>query len=127
MLIVYAHQSAGSFNAAAKDAAKEALTTQGCTVEVSDLYAMKFKATATAEDIIGTYLTCITKSSFWLLVNFFSDMSFLSVGDIQNADHFRYAEETKVAWEAGKLSDDITEEQRKLTQADLIIFQVEPE
>lgn len=54
MLIVYAHQSAGSFNAAAKDAAKEALTTQGCTVEVSDLYAMKFKATATAEDIIGT-------------------------------------------------------------------------
>lgn len=67
VLIVYAHQSAGSFNAAAKDAAKEALTAQGCTVEVSDLYAMKFKATATAEDIIGTYLTCITKSCFWLL------------------------------------------------------------
>ncbi|KAM8748854.1 ribosyldihydronicotinamide dehydrogenase [quinone]-like [Acanthopagrus schlegelii] len=96
VLIVYAHQSAGSFNAAAKDAAKEALTTKGCTVEVSDLYAMKFKATATAEDIIG---------------------------DVKNADHFRYAEETKVAWEAGKLSDDITEEQRKLTQADLVIFQ----
>lgn len=54
-------------------------------------------------------------------------MSFLSVGDVQNADNFRYAEETKVAWEAGKLSDDITEEQRKLTQADLIILQVEPE
>ena len=53
MLIVYAHQSAGSFNAAAKDAAVEVLTAQGCTVEVSDLYAMKFKATATAEDITG--------------------------------------------------------------------------
>ena len=49
---------------------------------------------------------------------------FLSVGDVKNADHFCYAEETKVAWEAGKLSDDITEEQRKLTQADLVIFQV---
>ncbi|XP_070694474.1 ribosyldihydronicotinamide dehydrogenase [quinone]-like [Pempheris klunzingeri] len=96
VLVVYAHQSSGSFNAAAKDAAVEVLTAQGCTVEVSDLYAMKFKATATAEDIIG---------------------------EVKNADHFRYAEETKLAWEAGKLSADITEEQRKLTEADLIIFQ----
>ncbi|KAF3843174.1 hypothetical protein F7725_002023 [Dissostichus mawsoni] len=50
VLIVYAHQSSGSFNSAAKDAALEVLTAKGCTVEVSDLYAMKFKATATAED-----------------------------------------------------------------------------
>ncbi|XP_044222815.1 ribosyldihydronicotinamide dehydrogenase [quinone]-like isoform X1 [Thunnus albacares] len=96
VLIVYAHQSAGSFSAAAKDAALEVLTAQGCTVEVSDLYAMKFKATATAEDITG---------------------------EIKNAEHFRYAEETKSAWEAGKLSADITEEQCKLIEADLIIFQ----
>uniref|UniRef100_A0A3B4F9U7 Uncharacterized protein n=1 Tax=Pundamilia nyererei TaxID=303518 RepID=A0A3B4F9U7_9CICH len=40
-------------NAAAKDAAVAALTAQGCTVEVSDLYAMKFKAAATTEDITG--------------------------------------------------------------------------
>lgn len=53
VLIVYAHQSANSFNAAAKDAAVAALTAQGCTVDVSDLYAMKFKAAATAEDITG--------------------------------------------------------------------------
>ena len=53
MLVVYAHQSAGSFNAAAKDAAVEVLGTQGCTVDVSDLYALKFKAMATAEDIVG--------------------------------------------------------------------------
>uniref|UniRef100_A0A8C3G3H8 Ribosyldihydronicotinamide dehydrogenase [quinone] n=1 Tax=Cyclopterus lumpus TaxID=8103 RepID=A0A8C3G3H8_CYCLU len=97
VLIVYAHQSSGSFNAAAKDAAVDVLTDQSCTVEVSDLYAIKFKATATAEDITG---------------------------DVKNADHFRYAEETKLAWEEGKLCADITEEQRKLTQADLIIFQV---
>ena len=53
MLVVYAHQSAGSFNSAAKDAAVEVLGAQGCTVDVSDLYALKFKATATAEDIVG--------------------------------------------------------------------------
>ncbi|KAK9523298.1 hypothetical protein VZT92_019699 [Zoarces viviparus] len=76
VLIVYAHQSTGSFNAAAKDAAVEVLAGQGCTVAVSDLYAMKFKATATAEDITG---------------------------EVNNADHFRYAEETKLAWEEGKL------------------------
>lgn len=53
MLVVYAHQSAKSFNASAKDAAVEVLTAQGCTVKVSDLYTMKFKATATAEDLAG--------------------------------------------------------------------------
>uniref|UniRef100_UPI0025AE1BCF ribosyldihydronicotinamide dehydrogenase [quinone]-like n=1 Tax=Doryrhamphus excisus TaxID=161450 RepID=UPI0025AE1BCF len=96
VLIVYAHQSSGSFNAAAKDAAVEVLTAQGCTVQVSDLYAMKFKASATPEDING---------------------------EVKNPEHFRYAEETKLAWEEGKLSADIVEEQRKLSQADLVIFQ----
>lgn len=56
VLIVYAHQSAGSFNAALKSAAVEVLTAQDCKVEVSDLYAMNFKAPATAEDIIGIRL-----------------------------------------------------------------------
>ena len=54
-------------------------------------------------------------------------MTFLfwvSPGEVKNQDHFRYAEETKLAWEEGKLSEDIVEEQRKLTQADLVIFQV---
>lgn len=52
-LIVYAHQSPASFNAAARDAAVEALKDQGYKVLVSDLYAMNFKATATADDIKG--------------------------------------------------------------------------
>ena len=43
---------------------------------------------------------------------------------MKNQDHFRYAEETKLAWEEGKLSEDLMEEQRKLTRADLVIFQV---
>ncbi|KAK6309747.1 hypothetical protein J4Q44_G00196280 [Coregonus suidteri] len=61
VLIVYAHQSTGSFNAAAKDAAVTALTAQGCKVEVSDLYAMKFKASATVDDITGNSLNqCFT-------------------------------------------------------------------
>ncbi|XP_035995070.1 ribosyldihydronicotinamide dehydrogenase [quinone]-like isoform X2 [Fundulus heteroclitus] len=97
VLIVYAHQSSGSFNAAAKNAAVEVLTAQGCTVDVSDLYAMGFKATATAEDIKG---------------------------EVKNAENFCYLEESKLAWEQGKLSADIMEEQSKLTEADLIIFQV---
>lgn len=54
VLIVYAHQSNKSFNAAARDAAMEVLQSQGCRVTVSDLYAMGFRACATADDIIGT-------------------------------------------------------------------------
>ncbi|KAM4609447.1 NAD(P)H dehydrogenase [quinone] 1-like [Polymixia lowei] len=96
VLIVYAHQSSGSFNAAAKDSAVEVLTAQGCTVEVSDLYTMKFKATATAEDITG---------------------------DVKNTENFQYAEETKLAMEEGRLAADIKEEHRKLTGADLVVFQ----
>lgn len=53
VLIVYAHQSAGSFNAAIKDATVDVLKNQGCNVLVSDLYEMNFKATATKDDITG--------------------------------------------------------------------------
>lgn len=49
----------------------------------------------------------------------------LSAGEVKDSEHFLYAEETKLAWEAGKLSADLTEEQRKLTEADLVIFQVQ--
>ncbi|XP_015821817.1 ribosyldihydronicotinamide dehydrogenase [quinone] isoform X1 [Nothobranchius furzeri] len=97
VLIVYAHQSSGSFNAAAKDLAVEVLTAQGCSVEVSDLYAMDFKAAATVDDIKG---------------------------EIQDPDHFSYKRETKLAFEEGRLSEDITKEHAKIIEADLIIFQV---
>lgn len=53
VLIVYAHQSPKSFNCAAKDTAVKALTDQGCKVIVSDLYAMKFRAAATPDDVKG--------------------------------------------------------------------------
>ncbi|XP_059355354.1 ribosyldihydronicotinamide dehydrogenase [quinone]-like [Carassius carassius] len=96
VLIVYAHQSAGSFNAAVKDAAVDALKKQGCNVLVSDLYEMKFKATATKEDITGPP---------------------------KNPEHFRYGNETMLAWQEGRLSSDITDEHKKLKEADLVIFQ----
>lgn len=53
VLIVYAHQSPGSFNAAVRDVAVQELTEQGFRVVVSDLYAMNFRASATQDDIIG--------------------------------------------------------------------------
>uniref|UniRef100_A0A3B4F2Y4 N-ribosyldihydronicotinamide:quinone reductase 2 n=1 Tax=Pundamilia nyererei TaxID=303518 RepID=A0A3B4F2Y4_9CICH len=96
VLIVYAHESPASFNAAAKDAAVAALTAQGCTVEVSDLYAMKFKAAATTEDITG---------------------------GLKDAENFCYAKEIKLASEEGRLAEDLKKEQEKLKEADLVIFQ----
>ena len=42
ILIVYAHQDPGSFNAAMKGAAVAALSAKGYNVIVSDLYEMKF-------------------------------------------------------------------------------------
>ncbi|XP_051565937.1 NAD(P)H dehydrogenase [quinone] 1-like [Myxocyprinus asiaticus] len=96
VLIVYAHQSAGSFNAAIKDVTAAALKEQGCSVLVSDLYGMKFKATATKEDITGS---------------------------VKNPEHFCYGEETMLAWQEGRLASDIVEEHKKLKEADLIIFQ----
>ncbi|CAI5646424.1 unnamed protein product [Oreochromis niloticus] len=95
-LIVYAHQSPASFNAAARDVALQELKLQGYEVVVSDLYAMNFKASATRDDIIG---------------------------DVRNSEHFRYGEETLHAGMEGRLSEDIVAEQRKVTEAELIIFQ----
>ncbi|XP_027871768.1 NAD(P)H dehydrogenase [quinone] 1-like isoform X1 [Xiphophorus couchianus] len=95
-LIVFAHQSPASFNAALRDAAVQELLGQGFRVTVSDLYAMNFRASATQDDIIG---------------------------DLKNPDHFQYGDETMRAWTEGRLSDDITAEQRKLEEAQLIIFQ----
>ncbi|KAJ7994476.1 hypothetical protein DPEC_G00249650 [Dallia pectoralis] len=96
VLIVYAHQSGGSFNSAAKNIAVEAFTLQGYKVIVSDLYAMNFKATATMEDIAG---------------------------DVKKPEEFKYGDETMHAWMDGRLSDDIIAEQRKLEEAELVIFQ----
>ncbi|KAF0022315.1 hypothetical protein F2P81_025421 [Scophthalmus maximus] len=86
----------GSFNAALLDVAVKELTEQSYRVAVSDLYAMNFRASATRDDIIG---------------------------DLKNSELFQYGEETMYAWMDGRLSDDIIAEQRKVEEAELIIFQ----
>ncbi|XP_069572065.1 NAD(P)H dehydrogenase [quinone] 1 [Brachyistius frenatus] len=96
VLIVYAHQSPGSFNAAVRDVAVQELTELGYRVHVSDLYAVDFRANATRDDIIG---------------------------DLKNSELFQYGEETMHAWMEGRLGDDIVAEQRKVEEAELVIFQ----
>ncbi|VTJ90036.1 Hypothetical predicted protein [Marmota monax] len=53
VLIVYAHQEPKSFNGSLKKVAVDELSQQGCTVTVSDLYAMNFEPRATRKDITG--------------------------------------------------------------------------
>lgn len=53
VLIVYAHQEPRSFNGSLKKVAVDELSAQGCTVTVSDLYAMDFEPRATRKDITG--------------------------------------------------------------------------
>ncbi|SRR5579883_492574 len=50
VLIVYAHPEPGSFNGAMKDLAVDVLTGAGHTVQVSDLYAMRFDAAGGPDD-----------------------------------------------------------------------------
>ncbi|XP_039994872.1 NAD(P)H dehydrogenase [quinone] 1 isoform X3 [Xiphias gladius] len=57
---------------------------------------MNFRASATQDDIIG---------------------------DLKNPELFQYGEETMHAWMDGRLSDDIVAEQRKVEEAELVIFQ----
>ncbi|XP_052504587.1 ribosyldihydronicotinamide dehydrogenase [quinone] isoform X2 [Budorcas taxicolor] len=96
VLIVYAHQEPRSLNGSLKDVAVAELSQQGCTVTVSDLYAMDFEPRATGKDITGT---------------------------LSNPGFFNYGVETHKAYEKRSLSSDIIEEQKKLQEADLVIFQ----
>lgn len=96
VLIVYAHQEPNSFNGSLKTVAVEELSKQGCSVTVSDLYAMQFEPRATRNDIVGC---------------------------LHNSEEFHYAVEMMEAYKRGCLSNDLTEEQKKVQEADLLIFQ----
>ena len=84
------------FNGAMKDLAVETLRGRGDNVEVTDLYAMKFKAVVGADDFQGKR----------------ADPDFLSVA----------TEQTR-AYQTGTLASDIVAEQKKVERADLIILQ----
>uniref|UniRef100_A0A8D0VPM9 N-ribosyldihydronicotinamide:quinone dehydrogenase 2 n=1 Tax=Sus scrofa TaxID=9823 RepID=A0A8D0VPM9_PIG len=97
VLIVYAHQEPRSFNGSLKDVAVAELSRQGCRVTVSDLYAMGFEPSATRKDVTGA---------------------------LSNPSFFNYGVESHEAYRRKALSSDIVEEQKKLQEADLVIFQV---
>ncbi|XP_018425919.1 PREDICTED: NAD(P)H dehydrogenase [quinone] 1-like [Nanorana parkeri] len=95
-LVVLAHQERTSFSYAMKEAAVETLKKKGWTVTVSDLYAMKFSPLVSRDDITGSP---------------------------RDPENFKYPAESMHAYKDGRLSKDIVEEQKKLHDADLVIFQ----
>ena len=95
VLIVYAHPEPRSLNGAIRDFTIERLRAGGHAVEVSDLYAMKWKAPIDADDSIE-----------------------------RNAQApFNPALESKLAYERGTQREDIAREQQKLLWADTVILQ----
>ncbi|KAJ1068303.1 hypothetical protein K5549_004001 [Capra hircus] len=64
VLIVYAHQEPRSLNGSLKDVAVAELSQQGCTVTVSDLYAMNFEPRATVKKKV-----CKQNSSLEVMYN----------------------------------------------------------
>lgn len=95
VLIVYAHPQPHSLNGALKAFAVQHLEQAGHHVEVSDLYAMKWKAQLDADDSLDA-----------------------PVGDVFNS-----SADSKHAFERGRQSADIAAEQAKLRWADAVIFQ----
>uniref|UniRef100_A0A8C0S7A2 N-ribosyldihydronicotinamide:quinone dehydrogenase 2 n=1 Tax=Canis lupus familiaris TaxID=9615 RepID=A0A8C0S7A2_CANLF len=96
VLIVYAHQEPKSFNGSLKKVAVDELSRQGCAITVSDLYAMDFEPRATRKDVIGA---------------------------LSNPELFNYGMEAYEAFKKRSLASDITDEQKKVQEADLVIFQ----
>jgi NAD(P)H dehydrogenase (quinone) len=95
VLIVYAHPNPSSLNATLKDHAVAVLERTGHEVQVSDLYAMKWKAVADADDFPSR-----TDSSPLNLI-------------VAQAN----------AYGSGTQANDIAAEQEKLLWADAVIFQ----
>ncbi|CAJ0855865.1 Glutathione-regulated potassium-efflux system ancillary protein KefG [Ralstonia sp. LMG 32965] len=95
VLIVYAHPEPKSLNGALKDFAIQRLQAAGHTVQVSDLYAMQWKAVLDA-----------------------SDSTVAPVGS-----RFDPSRDSKYAFENGLQAADIAAEQAKLRWADAVILQ----
>ncbi|MFE9581163.1 NAD(P)H-dependent oxidoreductase [Nocardia sp. NPDC006044] len=93
-LIVYAHPEPKSLNSSLKDLAVSTLRTAGHEVQVSDLYAMNWKAVVDAADY-GPHAS----------------------------SPLRVARDSGRAFDAGALTPDVRTEQAKLLWADMIIFQ----
>jgi len=95
VLIVYAHPEPRSFNGAMKNLAVETLTRAGHSVQVSDLYAMKF-------DPVG------------------GPGDFLELGD---PSCFNSLKEQARACASGEFAPEVAAEMEKLVWADMLILQ----
>ncbi|WP_448681095.1 NAD(P)H-dependent oxidoreductase [Pseudomonas nicosulfuronedens] len=95
VLIVYAHPEPRSLNGSLKDFAVRRLQAAGHQVQVSDLYAMNWKATLDASDSL----------------------------DRDPEARFDPSLDSKRAYAAGRQSSDIAAEQEKLRWADTLILQ----
>ncbi|WP_322022501.1 NAD(P)H-dependent oxidoreductase [Burkholderia sp. BCC1977] len=95
VLIVYAHPEPRSLNGALRDFAVEHLEAAGHAVQVTDLYAMNWKAAFDADDVT----------------------------DRAPDARFDPALDSKRAFETGTQRDDIAREQDKLKWADTVILQ----
>ena len=93
--IVFAHPNLQSYNGHLRNTAIQTLEAFGWFVSVSDLYQMKFKASADEDDFTTLY----------------------------NTDFFDLQTEQQSATQRQTFSADIQKEQQLLSEADLIIFQ----
>jgi NAD(P)H dehydrogenase (quinone) len=93
--IVFAHPNLQSYNGQLRNIAIQELEAIGWTVSVSDLFQMKFKASADEDDFTELY----------------------------NTDFFDLQTEQQAATQKGTYSADIIREHQLLSKADLIIFQ----
>lgn len=101
IFIIYAHHEPKSFNAAMKNCAVETFLQAGHAVQVSDLYAMQFKAIADQQDFGHTAHILQTDPEYY----------------------FNYALEQRQAVKKGTLAPDIQAELEKILWADVLIFQ----
>lgn len=95
VFIVFAHPEPRSLNGALKDFAVHRLQAAGHTVEVSDLYAMRWKAAIDPADSL----------------------------DPPAGERFDAARDSRLAYDRGRQSPDIAAEQARLLRADAVILQ----
>jgi NAD(P)H dehydrogenase (quinone) len=95
VLIVYAHPEPNSLNGALKEFAVKRLQAAGHAVQVSDLYAMQWKAVLDENDSL----------------------------DGRTGERFEPSRDSKRAFELGRQSEDIAREQDKLRWADAVVLQ----
>uniref|UniRef100_A0A2R8MZF8 N-ribosyldihydronicotinamide:quinone dehydrogenase 2 n=1 Tax=Callithrix jacchus TaxID=9483 RepID=A0A2R8MZF8_CALJA len=127
VLIVYAHQEPRSFNGSLKNVTVDELSRQGCTVTVSDLYAMNFEPRATRKDITGLSLLSGKLRNTPVPPVVMKKVDIYGAqhlqGALSNPEVFSYGVEMYEAYKKRSLPGDITDEQKKVQEADLVIFQ----